>query len=108
MPFFEFDVVQPPNAGELEAELRSLSQLGPAVLRLVVARVPDELSSRRHGPNTEATYMFSIDSRSHGGTPFTIGHLDTDPSVTGRLEVVEDNPDDSKRSLRLTLFDPSY
>lgn len=109
MPFLEFDVVQPPNAGELEAELRALPQLGSAALRLVVVLIPDELTRRRN-TGAEVPYEFEIESTSQGGTPFIIGHLADAPYVTGRLEVVTDRTDveDSERPLRLTLFDPEY
>ncbi len=108
MSTFEYEVVQPPNAGELDARLREKSQLGVAVLEIVAVRMLDELAIRRGADNPKTTYAMTIDYSQRGSSPFILGHVNGDTEVQARLEVVnQENITDDARRLHLTIFDPN-
>lgn len=108
MQIFEYDVVQPPTAGELEKRLLQEGRLSSVVLNIVARRQLDELALRRGDDSPDIAYLMTVHYGQFGDNPFMLGHLDGDTEVVARLEVVnEADIADSERKLHLTVFNPN-
>lgn len=102
----EFDVIIPPNQGELMKVLNA-TKVGSAVVELVVAQAGDEFSKRKakQQGTVEQEYSLSVDSINDlNGTPFVLGHLVDDEHSMARLEVVKTaEGNDNERPLHLVI-----
>lgn len=92
----EYEVVQPPNQGELMKAINAL-KAGDAVLKLVIKHHRDDLAKlRAEKAGVETTdFNMSIDSI-HGvnGDPYVIGFATDDETTMARLEVVPTGQED--------------
>lgn len=109
MPLIEFDVIQPPTAGELEKRLLQEARLSSVVLNLTVRRQLDELSLRRGGENPDMDYEMTVHYGQFGENPFMLGHIGDDVDKVARLTIVnEDGVADDDRKLHLSIFDQDF
>jgi|GEM_PF-2293017 len=105
MQIKEFDVIQPPNAGELERRMKE-GRLSSVVLDLIIRQDLDELAIRRGDENPEISCEMTVHYSQFGENPFLIGHIDEDVEQVARLTIVnEEGVADADRTLHLAVFD---
>lgn len=103
----EYEVVEPPNQGELMKRINAI-KAGGAVLELVVRPAGDEFSRRLAANDGVETVDFSLSIDSiHGinGDPFVLGYNAEDETIMARLEVTPTGqPDADERPLNLIVI----
>lgn len=103
----EYEVVKPPNQGELMKRLNAI-KAGGAVLELVVIPAGDEFSIRRAEKDGVSTVNFtmSVDSINDiNSDPFVLGFAYDDETKAARLEVTPTGqPDPDERPLNLIVI----